>query len=384
MRQVKTLTESKPKAPQAGKNEKEIYTMSIKKTALNAIHRQQKAKMITFAGFEMPIQYKSIREEHRRVRETVGVFDVSHMGEIEIRGAKALEFVQKITINDAAALAVNQAQYSAMCYENGGIVDDLLVYRFEDKYLFVVNASNLEKDYNWMLENKMEDVEIKNTSDEITQIAVQGKKAEATLQKLTETDLSQIAFYWFKENRLADAPMIISRTGYTGEPGFELYFENQYAEKVWDAVFEAGAEFNIEPIGLGARDSLRLEKKMCLYGNDIDSTTNPIEAGLGWITKVDKGAFIGREAIIRVKTEKPKRRLVAFVLKENGFPRKGYNIFSAENEVGIVTSGAVSPILEKGIGLGYVKKGFTKAGTEIEIEIRKKRISAAIVQPPFV
>jgi aminomethyltransferase len=384
MRQVKTLTESKPKAPQAGKNEKEIYTMSIKKTALNAIHRQQKAKMITFAGFEMPIQYKSIREEHRRVRETVGVFDVSHMGEIEIRGAKALEFVQKITINDAAALAVNQAQYSAMCYENGGIVDDLLVYRFEDKYLFVVNASNLEKDYNWMLENKMEDVEIKNTSDEITQIAVQGKKAEATLQKLTETDLSQIAFYWFKENRLADAPMIISRTGYTGEPGFELYFENQYAEKVWDAVFKAGAEFNIEPIGLGARDSLRLEKKMCLYGNDIDSTTNPIEAGLGWITKVDKGAFIGREAIIRVKNEKPKRRLVAFVLKENGFPRKGYNIFSAENEVGIVTSGAVSPILEKGIGLGYVKKGFTKAGTEIEIEIRKKRISAAIVQPPFV
>jgi aminomethyltransferase len=384
MRQVKTLTESKPKAPQAGKNEKEIYTMSIKKTALNAIHRQQKAKMITFAGFEMPIQYKSIREEHRRVRETVGVFDVSHMGEIEIRGAKALEFVQKITINDAAALAVNQAQYSAMCYENGGIVDDLLVYRFEDKYLFVVNASNLEKDYNWMLENKMEGVEIKNTSDEITQIAVQGKKAEATLQKLTETDLSQIAFYWFKENRLADAPMIISRTGYTGEPGFELYFENQYAEKVWDAVFKAGAEFNIEPIGLGARDSLRLEKKMCLYGNDIDSTTNPIEAGLGWITKVDKGAFIGREAIIRVKTEKPKRRLVAFVLKENGFPRKGYNIFSAENEVGIVTSGAVSPILEKGIGLGYVKKGFTKAGTEIEIEIRKKRISAAIVQPPFV
>jgi aminomethyltransferase len=358
--------------------------MSIKKTALNAIHRQQKAKMITFAGFEMPIQYKSIREEHRRVRKTVGVFDVSHMGEIEIRGAKALEFVQKITINDAAALAVNQAQYSAMCYENGGIVDDLLVYRFEDKYLFVVNASNLEKDYNWMLENKMEGVEIKNTSDEITQIAVQGKKAEATLQKLTETDLSQIAFYWFKENRLADAPMIISRTGYTGEPGFELYFENQYAEKVWDAVFKAGAEFNIEPIGLGARDSLRLEKKMCLYGNDIDSTTNPIEAGLGWITKVDKGAFIGREAIIRVKTEKPKRRLVAFVLKENGFPRKGYNIFSAENEVGIVTSGAVSPILEKGIGLGYVKKGFTKAGTEIEIEIRKKRISATVVQPPFV
>jgi aminomethyltransferase len=259
-----------------------------------------------------------------------------------------------------------------------------LVYRFEDKYLFVVNASNLEKDYNWMLENKMEGVEIKNTSDEITQIAVQGKKAEATLQKLTETDLSQIAFYWFKENRLADAPMIISRTGYTGEPGFELYFENQYAEKVWDAVFKAGAEFNIEPIGLGARDSLRLEKKMCLYGNDIDSTTNPIEAGLGWITKVDKGAFIGREAIIRVKTEKPKRRLVAFVLKENGFPRKGYNIFSAENEVGIVTSGAVSPILEKGIGLGYVKKGFTKAGTEIEIEIRKKRISATVVQPPFV
>ena len=248
----------------------------MKKTALNAIHHKLGAKMVEFAGYEMPIQYRGIRDEHRRVRETVGVFDVSHMGEIEVWGENALNMVQKITINDASVLEIDQVQYSAMCYENGGIVDDLLVYRFTDHYLLVVNASNKDKDLDWILQNKISGCEIKDTSDEVTQIAIQGKKAEAILQKLTSVDLSAIKFYWFTEDKLADAQMIISRTGYTGEPGFELYFENKYADQVWNQVFEAGKEFDVEPIGLAARDSLRLEKKMCLYGNDINDTTSPV------------------------------------------------------------------------------------------------------------
>lgn len=356
----------------------------MKYTALHKMHEQAGAKMVEFAGYHMPIQYHSIREEHRRVRSTVGVFDVSHMGEVEISGPAALEMVQKITVNDVAALEIGQVHYTAMCYPDGGIVDDLLVYRFADKYLLVVNASNKDKDFQWMLENKIDGCEIKDLSDDFTQIAVQGKKAEATLQKLTDVKLDEIKYYWFTEGELAGCPMIISRTGYTGEPGFELYFANEYAEPVWNKVFEAGAEFDIEPVGLGARDSLRLEKKMCLYGNDIDQTTNPLEAGLGWITKLDKGDFIGRDVLLKVKEEGVQRRLVAFVLEGPGFPRHGYKIFKDGEALGEVTSGTVSPMLEKGIGLGYVKKGFTKIGTSIEIEIRKKMVPAVIVKPPFV
>lgn len=358
--------------------------MEIKKTALYDVHVQLGAKMVDFAGFSMPIQYSGIRAEHRRVRETVGVFDVSHMGEIEVRGANALQMVERLTINNVGQMEVNQAQYTAMCYEDGGIVDDLLVYKYPDKYLLVVNAANKDKDLEWILKNKLEGCTVTDTSESITQLAVQGKKAEETLQKLTDTDLSAIKFYWFTEGTLAGAPMLISRTGYTGEPGFELYFENQYAKSVWDAVFEAGEEFGIEPIGLAARDSLRMEKKMCLYGNDIDKSTNPLEAGLGWITKLDKGEFIGSEAIRAVKENGPTRRLVAFTLNAPGFPRKGYKIFVNDVECGEVTSGTVSPMLEKGIGLGYVAKGNTKAGTEIEIEVRNKRIPAQIIKPPFV
>ncbi len=358
--------------------------MELKKTALHDIHKKLGARMVEFAGYEMPIQYTSIREEHRRVRETAGVFDVSHMGEIEISGPSALDLVQKLTINDAAALSVNQAQYSAMCYPHGGIVDDLLVYRFPDKFLLVVNAANKDKDLQWILEHKIEGAEIEDISEQITQLAVQGKKAEAALQKLTEINLADIPFYWFIESELAGAPMIISRTGYTGEPGFELYFENQYAGQVWNAVFEAGNEFDIAPIGLGARDSLRLEKKMCLYGNDIDETTNPLEAGLGWITKLDKGDFIGRDALKKVKEEGVKRRLAAFTLEATGFPRHGYKIQKDGKDVGYVTSGTVSPILEKGIGLGYVVKEYSKVGTKIEIEIRNKLLPAIIIKPPFV
>ncbi len=356
----------------------------MKKTALYKMHEAAGAKIVEFAGFQMPIQYHSIRDEHRRVRETVGAFDVSHMGEIEISGPAALDMVQKLTINDAAALEIGQVQYSAMCYADGGIVDDLLVYKFADKYLLVVNASNKDKDFQWMLDNKIDGCEIIDVSDNYTQIAVQGKKAESTLQKLTNVNLSEIPFYWFTEGKLADCPMIISRTGYTGEPGFELYFANEYAETVWEKVFASGKEFDIEPIGLGARDSLRLEKKMCLYGNDIDQTTNPLEAGLGWITKPDKGDFIARDVLLKVKEEGVSRRLVAFVLDGAGFPRHGYKIFKDGEPLGEVTSGTVSPMLEKGIGLGYVKKGFTKIGTTVEIEVRNKMIPATIIKPPFV
>jgi aminomethyltransferase len=358
--------------------------MELKKTALHDVHVKLGARMVEFAGYHMPIQYRSIREEHKRVRDTVGVFDVSHMGEVEIHGPAALDMVQKITINDAAQLQVGQVQYSAMCYPHGGIVDDLLVYRFKDKYLLVINAANRSKDVDWMLRNKIEGCTISDSSDAVTQLAVQGKKAEATLQKLTAVDLAGIPYYWFVEGVLAQAPMLISCTGYTGEPGFELYFENAHAEAVWNAVFEAGKEFDIEPIGLGARDSLRLEKKMCLYGNDIDDTTNPLEAGLGWITKLDKGDFIGREAILKVKTEGLKRRLVSFVLNETGFPRHGYAILKDGREIGQVTSGTVSPILEKGIGLGYVPHEFSKVDTTIDILIRDKQIPATIIKPPFV
>jgi len=360
------------------------YRMTLKKTALHEIHVKLGARMVEFAGYHMPIQYHSIREEHRRVRNTVGVFDVSHMGEIEISGAKALDMVQKITINNAAQLEIGQVQYSAMCYPDGGIVDDLLVYRYADKYLLVVNASNKDKDLQWMLDNKIDGCEIKDISESVTQIAVQGKMAEATLQPLTSVDLAAMKYYWFAEAELAGVPMLISRTGYTGEPGFELYFANDYGEQVWQAVFKSGAAFEIEPIGLGARDSLRLEKKMCLYGNDIDQTTNPLEAGLGWITKPDKGEFIGSEVINRIQAEGVKRKLIAFVLEENGFPRHGYKIFAGEKEVGLVTSATVSPMLDKGIGLGYVPAELSKTGTLLQIEVRDKKIPAKIIKPPFI
>ncbi len=358
--------------------------MNLKKTALYDEHVKLGARMVEFAGFMMPIQYHSIRQEHLRVRQTVGVFDVSHMGEIIVKGPAALDMVQKITINDASKLEVGQVQYSAMCYEHGGIVDDLLVYRFADHFMLVVNAANKDKDFEWIVKNKIDDCEVEDQSDAFTQLAVQGKKAEETLQKLTDVDLAAIKYYWFVEGELAGVPMIISRTGYTGEPGFELYFANEHAAHVWNAVLEAGKEFDIEPIGLGARDTLRLEKKMCLYGNDIDETTNPIEAGLGWITKLEKGPFIGRDVLLKVKEEGPKRRLVAIVLDGQGFPRHGYKIFKDDQQVGHVTSGTVSPILNKGIAMGYVNRPFTKVGTDLAIEIRGKKVPAVIIKPPFV
>lgn len=358
--------------------------MEVKKTGLYEVHCRLGAKMVEFAGFYMPIQYAGILEEHKRVRTTAGVFDVSHMGEIEIRGPRALEMVNRITINDAGKLSVNQAQYSAMCYEDGGIVDDLLVYHRGDHYLLVVNAANTDKDFAWILRHKIPGTEIENISERITQLAVQGKAALPTLQKLTDVDLSQIKFYWFTEGKLAGVEMIISATGYTGEPGFELYFDRVHSETVWHRIFEAGKEFDIAPIGLGARDSLRLEKKYCLYGNDIDQTTNPLEAGLGWITKLEKGDFIGREALLKIKEAGLKRKLVGFEVEGKIIPRHGYPVQKSGQAVGQVTSGAYSPILEKNIGLAYVKTEFANPGEAIEIEARGKTVPAKIVKTPFL
>lgn len=359
--------------------------MEIKKTGFYDLHVNHGAKMVEFAGYYMPIQYSSILEEHKKVRTSVGVFDVSHMGEIEISGPRAREFVNYLTINDVEKIAVQQAQYSAMCYEDGGIVDDLIVYhRGGQNYLLVVNAANTQKDYEWILKHKFDRVEVRNISDTISQLAVQGRNAEAALQKLTDVDLSAIKFYWFTESELAGVDMIISRTGYTGEPGFELYFDREYSEPVWNEIMETGAEFDIAPIGLGARDSLRLEKKYCLYGNDIDETTNPYEAGLGWITKLDKGEFIGREALQKVKERGITRKLVGFEVEGRMIPRKDYELQKDGKTVGKVTSGCYSPVLEKNIGLGYVAVGYAQIGQSLEIVARGRSQPARIVKTPFV
>lgn len=341
--------------------------------------------MVEFAGFEMPIQYSGIIEEHRRVRESVGVFDVSHMGQIEIRGENALDFLQKITTNDAERLSDGRVQYSAMCYDDGGIVDDLLVYDLGDMYMLVVNASNIEKDFSWLQSQIKGDVSLANRSDDYSLLAVQGPKSLATLQKLTRVDLSSIQYYHARKGVLSGVEMIISRTGYTGELGFELYFPSEPAlgKKVWDDIMEAGKEFAIGPVGLGARDTLRLEMGFCLYGNDIDKATNPLEAGLGWITKLDKGDFIGKHAIVKAKKQL-NRKLVGFTLSEKAFPRHGYPINADGKHIGDVTSGTFSPILDKGIGMGYVPVQYSKPGTSISINIRNKEIGATVTAVPFI
>ncbi len=361
----------------------------MKKTALNELHKRLGAKMVQFAGYEMPIQYPNgIIHEHKAVREKAGVFDVSHMGEFQLTGKDATEFLSKCTVNNAAKLTPGKAQYTAMCYNDGGIVDDHLIYCEENGFFIVVNAANIDKDFDWLQKNtEGYDVNLENISDEITLLAIQGPDSLKTLQKLTDVDLSSIKFYNFTTGKLADVDMIISRTGYTGELGFEIYFRGgpETAEHIWNKIFESGEEFGIEPVGLGARDTLRMEKGLCLYGNDIDETTNPIEAGLGWITKLDKGDFNGRDAIAKVKEEGIKRRLVGFIIDAEKFiPRKGYKIFHGSQEIGHVTSGNLSPMLNKPIGLGYVAKDYKAPETKIEIEARGKRFPAEIVKMPFV
>ncbi|MBN2012340.1 glycine cleavage system aminomethyltransferase GcvT [candidate division KSB1 bacterium] len=357
--------------------------MEEKKTPLYEQHVKLGAKIVPFAGYLMPIQYQGILAEHRCVRETVGVFDVSHMGEFEVRGDKAEDFLQYITINDVSTLQPYQAQYSAMCYPDGGIVDDLLIYRFPDHFMVVVNASNLQKDFDWMNQHLINDVELTNRSDDYALIAVQGRNAQDTLQPLTDVDLSDIKYYWFNIGNIANCDAMIARTGYTGEDGFELMVPVDQAVQLWNTVMAAGKMYNIEAIGLGARDTLRLEVKYCLYGNDIDQTTNPLEAGLGWITKLDKGDFIARDVLMQVKNEGVKRKLIGFQMDGRAFARHGYQIYSGGRIIGHVTSGTMSPMLQKSIGMGYVEVDAAKVGTSIDIEIRNTHQPATVIKTPF-
>lgn len=360
--------------------------METKRIPLHHIHEKLGAKIIPFAGFDMPVRYTSDKEEHFTVREGVGVFDVSHMGEFTVKGPNALALIQKVTSNDASKLIDGQAQYSCLPNESGGIVDDLIVYRFaEDDYMLVVNASNIEKDWKWISKFNTYDANLKNISDEIALFAVQGPKAMEAIKSLTAVDLSSIKFYHFTRGTFADAEnVIISGTGYTGAGGFELYVNQKDAEKVWIALFEAGKTFGMKPIGLGARDTLRLEMGFCLYGNDIDDQTSPIEAGLGWITKFNKD-FINCDHIQKQKEVGVSRKLVGFVMTEKGIPRHDYEIVDSEgNIIGNVTSGTMSPSLNLGIGMGYVKTGFHIPDTEIFILVRNKQLSAKVTKPPFL
>jgi len=358
----------------------------MKNIALNDIHVALGAKMVPFAGYNMPIQYEGVTAEHITVREAVGVFDVSHMGEFLVEGENALALIQKITSNDASKLEIGDAQYSCFPNEDNGIVDDLICYRIkENTYLLVVNASNIEKDWNWVSKyNEGFNANLKDLSEEYSLLAIQGPKAVEAMQSLSSLDLGEIPFYKFKIGDFAGVEnVIISATGYTGSGGFEIYCKNEEATQIWDKVFKAGADYGIKPIGLAARDTLRLEMGYCLYGNDIDETTSPIEAGLSWITKFTKD-FVNAEALAREKEHKPERRLIAFELNERGVPRQGYDIVNESKKViGNVTSGTMSPCLQKGIGMGYVPRELSKTGSKIYIQVRKKAIPATIVKLPF-
>ena len=359
----------------------------MKTTPFTEKHIALGAKMHEFAGYNMPIEYSGIIDEHLTVCNGVGVFDVSHMGEFWVKGPHALDFLQKVTSNNVAALVPGKIQYTCFPNEDGGIVDDLLVYQYEpEKYLLVVNASNIEKDWNWCISHNTEGAELENSSDNMAQLAVQGPKAIQALQKLTDINLADIPYYTFKVGEFAgEKNVIISNTGYTGAGGFELYFYPDAAMKIWDAVFEAGAEFGIKPIGLGARDTLRLEMGFCLYGNDLDDTTSPIEAGLGWITKfVDGKNFTNRSMLEKQKAEGTVRKLVGFEMIDRGIHRHGYELTTAEGDkIGVVTSGTMSPIRKIGIGMGYVKPEYSKIGTEICIDMRGRKLKAVVVKPPF-
>jgi aminomethyltransferase len=360
----------------------------MRKTNFHSIHLGYNARMAEFAGFDMPIEYSGIKDEHLTVRNGVGVFDVSHMGEIWVEGASSLNFLQKVTTNDVAVLRPGQAQYSCFPNGKGGIVDDLLVYYFsQDKYLLVVNAANVEKDWNWLVSQNDLGATLENASDQVSQLAIQGPKAVEVLQKLTAVNLSAIKYYTFEVGEMAGVKeVIISATGYTGAGGFELYFDNKYAELMWNAIFEAGKDQGIKPIGLAARDTLRLEMGFCLYGNDIDDTTSPIEAGLGWITKFnDNKQFIDKELLLKQKNQGTAKRLCGFEMIDRGIPRHHYTITDASGKaIGHVTSGTQSPMLEKGIGMGYLPAELAKPGSEIYLEVRNKLLKAKVVKMPFI
>lgn len=359
-----------------------------KKTALYDKHVSLGAKMVPFAGFEMPVQYSGVTEEHFAVREKAGVFDVSHMGQFFIEGPNAKKLLQHVTSNNVENLVDGQAQYSCLPNGNGGIVDDLIIYKMNDeKYFVVVNASNIDKDWNHITKFKdIADANLKNASDEMSLLAIQGPKATEALQKLTDVNLSEIPYYHFTVGTVAGVQdVIISNTGYTGSGGFEIYFKNEDANKLWDEVLKAGEEFGMIPCGLAARDTLRLEKGFALYGNDIDDTTSPLEAGLGWITKLDKGEFVDSEFLKKQKEEGITRKLVGFEMQEKAIPRHDYPVVDAEgNVIGKVTSGTMSPMKKIGIGMAYVAKPHFKLGSEIFIQIRNKNVPAKVVKMPFV
>ena len=358
----------------------------MKKTALTSTHIDLGAKMVEFAGYYMPLQYEGLGIEHETVRNAVGVFDVSHMGEFLLSGPNALELIQKVSSNDATKLTIGKAQYSCLPNDKGGIVDDLIIYKIkEEQYLLVVNASNMQKDWDWISKHNTMGVDMRDLSMDYSLLAIQGPKAVEAMQSLTEVNLADIKFYNFEVGPFAGIEhVIISATGYTGSGGFEIYCKNSEAKQIWNKVLEAGADFGIKPIGLAARDTLRLEKGYCLYGNDINDTTSPLEAGLGWVTKFTKD-FINADNLKAQKEEGVKRKLVGFEMIERGIPRHDYPIVDAEgNTIGEVTSGSQSPTLQKGIALGYVDKAFSKTGTEVFIQVRKKQLKAIVARPPFV
>ncbi|TGE22298.1 glycine cleavage system aminomethyltransferase GcvT [Hymenobacter aquaticus] len=358
----------------------------LKTVVLNDVHQQLGAKMVPFAGYNMPVRYSSDLDEHRTVRRAVGMFDVSHMGEFRVRGPHALDLIQRVTSNDASKLTDGKAQYSCLPNQTGGIVDDLLVYKLADEdYMLVVNASNIDKDWNWISQFNTQGAEMENISDQTSLFAVQGPKAAEALQSLTDTDLASIPYYSFVQGTFAGAPnVIISATGYTGAGGFELYIPNEYAQQVWDKIMEAGQPFGLKPIGLGARDTLRLEMGFSLYGNDIDDTTSPLEAGLGWITKFTK-EFTNSASLKAQKEQGVSRKLVAFLMDGPGIPRSHYELVTEAGEkIGEVTSGTQSPTLSKGIGLGYVKTEFSAPGSQIFVQVRGKNFPATVVKLPFV
>jgi len=360
---------------------------SMKRTPFYEKHLSLGARMVSFAGFEMPVQYPNgIVQEHLAVRNAVGVFDVSHMGEFQVRGRVAQSLLQRVTVNDVSKLTPYRVQYTAMCYENGGMIDDLLLYNLGDSFMMVVNAANAEKDLAWLRQHAEGDVEIVDESDETALLAVQGPRSLDTLSRICSAPLSELQYYWWTRSTIAGVPVLVSRTGYTGELGFEIYFKGTpaAASTLWDTVFDAGKEFGVVPIGLGARDTLRLEMGFCLYGNDIDQTTNPLEAGLGWITKLDKGDFLGREALASAHAAGLQRKLIGFAVKDKAVARHGYGIFSDGVQIGHVTSGTFSPVLQQAIGMGYVRDGRTNVGDAISIDIRGKMVSATIVKMPFV
>lgn len=358
----------------------------MKNTALSQKHIALGAKMVPFAGYNMPVSYSGLNDEHAAVRNSVGVFDVSHMGEFILKGDHALALIQKVTSNDASVLTDGKAQYSCFPNNDGGIVDDLIVYRIDEKtYMLVVNASNIDKDWNWIKQHDTFGVEMHNISEKTSLLAIQGPNAMATLQKLTDIKLAEIPYYAFVKGKFNGIDnVVVSNTGYTGAGGFEIYFENEHAIDMWDSIFDAGKEFGIKPIGLGARDTLRLEMGFCLYGNDIDDTTSPIEAGLGWITKFTKD-FTNRAAIEKQKTDGVSKKLVGFEMIDRGIPRHDYQIADAQgNIIGKVTSGTQSPTLNIALGMGYVNKEFAKSDTEIFILIREKPVKAKVTKMPFL